>query len=167
MFFFLGVNSPGAEDSPTNHSPYFYVDDSALTNGLKAFINLVEDYSPSSIKIKTILSNGKYSKEYEILPDKWEKYDYQLVKDEEAKKDRYKPVVIGYFKQYPIRVARATTIHKSQGQTFDNVLVDFGSRGAFAHGQAYELRINIPLIFNINFYRHILCEVIYIIIAVY
>ena len=45
MFFFLGVNSPGAEDSPTNHSPYFYVDDSALTNGLKAFINLVEDYS--------------------------------------------------------------------------------------------------------------------------
>jgi metal-dependent amidase/aminoacylase/carboxypeptidase family protein len=45
MFFFLGVNSPGAEDSPTNHSPYFYVDDSALTNGLKAFVNLVEDFS--------------------------------------------------------------------------------------------------------------------------
>jgi len=98
---------------------------------------VITELTPSSIKIKTILSNGKYSKEYEILQDKWEKYDYQLVKDEDAKKDRYKPVVIGYFKQYPIRVARATTIHKSQGQTFDNVLVDFGSRGAFAHGQAY------------------------------
>ena len=45
LFFFLGVNAPGVEDSPTNHSPYFYVDDSALANGVKAFINLVEDYS--------------------------------------------------------------------------------------------------------------------------
>jgi amidohydrolase len=41
----LGVNAPGDEDSPTNHSPYFYVDDSALSNGVKAFINLVEDFS--------------------------------------------------------------------------------------------------------------------------
>jgi amidohydrolase len=39
------VNAPGDEDSPTNHSPYFYVDDSALSNGVKAFINLVEDFS--------------------------------------------------------------------------------------------------------------------------
>jgi amidohydrolase len=45
LFFFLGVNSPGSEDSPTNHSPYFYVDDAALSNGLKAFVNLVEDFS--------------------------------------------------------------------------------------------------------------------------
>ena len=45
LFFFLGVNAPGVDDSPTNHSPYFYVDDAALTNGVKAFINLVEDYS--------------------------------------------------------------------------------------------------------------------------
>jgi amidohydrolase len=45
LFFFLGVNSPGVGESPTNHSPYFYVDDSALTNGVKAFINLVEDFS--------------------------------------------------------------------------------------------------------------------------
>jgi len=45
LFFFLGVNAPGVEDSPTNHSPYFYVDDTALTNGVKAFVNLVEDYS--------------------------------------------------------------------------------------------------------------------------
>ena len=45
LFFFLGVNSPGVKESPTNHSPYFYVDDSALTNGVKAFINLVEDFS--------------------------------------------------------------------------------------------------------------------------
>ena len=45
LFFFLGVNAPGDEDSPSNHSPYFYVDDSALSNGVKAFVNLVQDFS--------------------------------------------------------------------------------------------------------------------------
>ena len=45
LFFFLGVNTPGVEDSPTNHSPYFYVDDKALDTGIKGFINLVEDFS--------------------------------------------------------------------------------------------------------------------------
>ena len=45
LFFYLGVNAPGEEDSPTNHSPYFYVDDAALDNGVKAFVNLVEDFS--------------------------------------------------------------------------------------------------------------------------
>ena len=45
LFFFLGVNAPGVDESPTNHSPYCYVDDSALINGVKAFINLVEDFS--------------------------------------------------------------------------------------------------------------------------
>jgi amidohydrolase len=45
LFFYLGVNPPGVEESPTNHSPYFYVDDDALDNGLKAFIYLVESFS--------------------------------------------------------------------------------------------------------------------------
>ena len=44
LFFFLGVNPPGVEDSPTNHSPYFYVDDSALDEGVKAFVYLIDDY---------------------------------------------------------------------------------------------------------------------------
>jgi amidohydrolase len=48
LFFFLGVNAPGNDDSPSNHSPYFYVDDSALTNGVRAFVNLVEDFAKRS-----------------------------------------------------------------------------------------------------------------------
>lgn len=44
--------------------------------------------------------------------------------------------VVGSFKQYPVRLAWAVTIHKSQGKTFDNVVLDIG-RGAFAHGQIY------------------------------
>ena len=44
--------------------------------------------------------------------------------------------VIGRFEQYPLRLAWALTIHKSQGQTFSNVIVDMGD-GAFEHGQTY------------------------------
>ena len=44
--------------------------------------------------------------------------------------------VAGSFRQLPVRLAWALTIHKSQGMTLDKVYVDFG-RGTFAHGQAY------------------------------
>ncbi|EKD53381.1 MAG: TPR protein, partial [uncultured bacterium] len=43
---------------------------------------------------------------------------------------------VGVFKQIPLRLAWAITIHKSQGKTFERVAVDLG-RGAFAHGQTY------------------------------
>jgi amidohydrolase len=45
LYFFLGVNPENQESSYTNHSPRFYIDDDALDTGLKAFIQLVEDYS--------------------------------------------------------------------------------------------------------------------------
>ena len=54
FYFWLGVNKPGVgldssnfgerTDVAGNHSPYFYVDDSALDEGLKAFVHLVDDY---------------------------------------------------------------------------------------------------------------------------
>lgn len=47
LYFFLGVNPENQESSYTNHSPKFYVDDDALDTGVKAFIQLVEDYSES------------------------------------------------------------------------------------------------------------------------
>ena len=45
MYFWLGVNAPGIMEAPGNHSPYFVVDDGALDVGVRAFVNLVSDYS--------------------------------------------------------------------------------------------------------------------------
>jgi len=43
---------------------------------------------------------------------------------------------VGKYTQYPLMLAWAVTIHKSQGKTMDNVLVDLGT-GAFASGRTY------------------------------
>ena len=69
---------------------------------------------------------------YEIEPAAWEKYKYAL--DPETKKVSRE--VVGTFKQVPLRLAYAVTIHKAQGLTLDKVFIDF-DRGMFAHGQAY------------------------------
>ncbi len=49
---------------------------------------------------------------------------------------KFEREMIGSFTQIPMKLAWAITIHKSQGKTFDKVIVDLGW-GTFAHGQAY------------------------------
>lgn len=46
------------------------------------------------------------------------------------------PKAVGRFTQFPLKAAWAMTIHKSQGKTFERVIIDMG-QGAFAHGQSY------------------------------
>ncbi|MDD4166041.1 MAG: ATP-binding domain-containing protein, partial [Endomicrobiaceae bacterium] len=68
----------------------------------------------------------------EVEPYKWELFKYKW--NEELKQiDTEKA---GSFSQYPLKLAWAVTIHKSQGKTFDNVMIDLGC-GAFAPGQLY------------------------------
>lgn len=66
-----------------------------------------------------------------VKPEKWEKIEY--IRDEN---DRLQEHEIGSYKQFPLNLGYAMTIHKAQGKTLDAVVVDI-SRGAFAHGQTY------------------------------
>jgi hypothetical protein len=67
-----------------------------------------------------------------VTPYTWEIFEYLY--DRSTKQIATRKT--GSFTQYPLRLAWAVTIHKSQGKTFDNVVIDIG-RGAFAHGQVY------------------------------
>ena len=62
----------------------------------------------------------------------WEKYQYSY----DASTKSLKKDVVATFSQYPIKLAYAITIHKSQGQTYDAVKVDL-TKGAFTNGQTY------------------------------
>jgi len=67
-----------------------------------------------------------------VKPFKWSINRYYW--DEKARSVASE--TMGTFKQYPLKLAWAITIHKSQGKTFDHVVIDLG-RGAFAPGQLY------------------------------
>jgi len=78
------------------------------------------------VKVKT--TDGK-----SILVDKidWKNMKYQ-VNPETGKIEQEE---IGSFTQFPLRLAWAVTVHKSQGLTFDEVILDL--EGSFASGQMY------------------------------
>jgi ATP-dependent exoDNAse (exonuclease V) alpha subunit len=69
---------------------------------------------------------------HEVEPTSWEKFKYSY---SPATKKLTKDVV-AEFTQFPLRLAWAVTIHKSQGKTYDSAIVDLGQR-AFSPGQTY------------------------------
>ncbi len=62
----------------------------------------------------------------------WELFEFTY----NSRHKRLESNTIGTFTQYPLRLAWAVTIHKSQGKTFDEVIIDLG-KGTFTHGQLY------------------------------
>ncbi len=93
-------------------------------NGTIGKIEFIEDE-----KVEIRLKDGSL---YTLQKETWENRHYQWDKN----KGRITSKVVGTFEQYPIKLAWAITIHKSQGLTFDNVIIDLGS-GAFVNGQLY------------------------------
>ncbi len=69
--------------------------------------------------------------EIDVPPETWENTRYALNRSDE----RLEQQVVGRFTQYPLRLAWAVTIHKSQGLTFDRVMID--AAASFSSGQVY------------------------------
>ena len=80
-------------------------------------------------RVFVALENGD---EMEVLPEIWENMQYTY--NEKEKKVEEK--VLGTFTQVPLKPAWALTVHKSQGLTFNHVVLDFAG-GAFTGGQTY------------------------------
>jgi ATP-dependent exoDNAse (exonuclease V) alpha subunit len=93
-------------------------------NGTIAKIEYIDE---SKIEIR--LKDGSI---HLLQKETWESRKYQWGNN----RSRITSKVIGTFEQYPIRLAWAITIHKSQGLTFENVILDLGA-GAFVNGQLY------------------------------
>ena len=89
-------------------------------------IGTIHDIAERKIKVKI---NHKI---YEVKKEKWDRIQYSYDDDQQEVLEN----VTGSFKQYPMRLAWAITIHKSQGQTFEKVIIDM-SQGSFAPGQLY------------------------------
>ncbi|OCK49739.1 AAA family ATPase [Chryseobacterium sp. CBo1] len=92
-------------------------------NGKLGEISLLDEN-----EIKVILEGSE--REIVVKREVWEQKKYSLDTDKNIKEE-----VLGSFEQFPIKLAWAVTIHKSQGLTFDKVIIDAGK--SFTAGQVY------------------------------
>jgi len=93
-------------------------------------VGLVKKISPDIIKVEVSIKSNSFT--YDVQRVTWESlaYEYDEIEEKIITK------IIGEYKQFPLMLAWAVTIHKSQGKTLESVVIDLG-KGAFAHGQVY------------------------------
>ena len=82
----------------------------------------------SDEEINVVTESG----EYKVSPVSWESYKYEY----NSKEKKIVKTLVGTYTQYPLKLSWAITIHKSQGMTFDKMILDL-SRGIFSKGQLY------------------------------
>ena len=92
-------------------------------------IGIIQDDPDAPDTIWVELQDGEVAG---VTPNTWELFNYHY----DVSKGHIESEVIGACTQYPMQLAWSVTIHKSQGKTFDRVIIDVGS-GTFAHGQMY------------------------------
>lgn len=93
-------------------------------------IGIVRNIEQRTIMVELV--SGSRGMIHEVHPESWENYNYTY----DSERDEILALKVGQYTQYPLMHAWAVTIHKSQGKTLDNVLIDLGW-GAFTFGQVY------------------------------
>ena len=110
-------------------------------------IGVVIDCSDKNKKVIKV----KVDKEvFKVKREEWNKVRY--VYDEYN--DEMEEEVVSSFKQFPLKLGWAVTIHKAQGLTLDSCSVDLGE-GAFATGQAYVALSRCKTLDSLNLYREL------------
>lgn len=94
-------------------------------------VGVVDDFVPEGIIVRAQNEQTTETEYIIVSAETWENMKYSL--DEKTKE--IKEEVEGTFRQYPLRLAWAITVHKSQGLTFSHAVLDVNN--SFAHGQVY------------------------------
>lgn len=128
-------------------NPRLFPTDAALKLKLHAQVMFIKNdpdkrFVNGTIGKVTKLENDKITIQVDENGEKQvikvERFEWEILRYQASKEDlnKIETKVAGTFKQFPLRLAWAVTIHKAQGKTFDKVIIDLG-RGAFEHGQTY------------------------------